>query len=109
HAIAAHLARIANLSAALAVERRLVHHHRAALAFFEFRYFLAVLYQRGHHAFGAFGLVAEELRRAGFLAQRKPNGFGCRLAGARPRRARLGALAIHGVGERGDVDADAAR
>src|SRR5450759_4551868 len=57
-ALASHLALVANLAATLAVERRLVHHQRAAVAFFELGYFPAVAHQRGDHAFGALGPVS---------------------------------------------------
>ena len=60
-------------------------------------------------AFGAFGLIAEEFRAADFFADAEPHRLVRRLARARPRRARLLALLLHGVGERRDIDADAAR
>ena len=69
---------------------------------------LAVLHQRRDHAFGALGLVAQKFGGAEFFAQRKPDVLAGGIAGARPCRARLGALPFHRVGEGGDVDADAA-
>src|SRR6185437_6029030 len=107
-AVAAHLAGIANLAAAFAIERRLVHHHRAAFALFQLADALAVLDQRGDDALGAFGLVAEEFGDADLLAQAEPDGFGRRFARARPRGARLLALAFHRVVERRQIDRDAA-
>src|SRR5689334_1340925 len=88
-ALAPHLAGIADLTAALAVERRLVHDHRAALALLQLGNLLAVLHQGGNHAFGALGFIAEEFGRAVLLAQRKPHSFLRRLARSRPGRARL--------------------
>ncbi len=51
---------IADLAAGLRVKRRLVQHDRAALAGLQAIGVLAVLHQRGDHAFGALGVVAEE-------------------------------------------------
>ncbi len=53
-------------------------------------------------------VVAEELRRAGALADAEPDGLGGRLAGAGPGLAGLGALALHRLVEGRGVDADAA-
>ncbi len=108
-ALAPHLALVADLAAALAVERRLVDHDGAALAGLQRVDFLAVAFESGDDALGAFGLVAEELGGAELLAQRKPHRFLRRLARARPRGARLRALALHGVGESRDINANAAR
>ena len=108
HAVAAQHAGVADLAAGLRVERRLVQHDRAALARLQAVDLLAVLHQRRDHAFGGLGLVAEEFGRAELFAQREPDGLGRGIARAGPRRARLRALAVHRVGERGDVDADAA-
>ena len=95
-----HRAGVADLTAGFGVERRLVEDDRAALALLERGHLLAVAHKRRDHAFGAFGLVAEEIGAADFLAQREPHRFGRRFAGARPRRARLLALALHGGVER---------
>ncbi len=109
HAIGRHHPGIADLAAGLAVERRLVEHDGAAVAFFQRIDFLAVAHERGDDAFGAFGLVAEEFGAADFFADAEPHRLVGGLAGARPRRARLLALLLHGVGEGRDIDADAAR
>ncbi len=100
---------VADLAAGLRVERRLVQHDRAGLAGLEARGFLAVLHQRGDHAFGALGLVAQKFGGPELLAQREPDRLGSRLARTLPGLARLGLLALHRVGEGGLVDADAAR
>src|SRR6516165_5287474 len=84
HALAGHDPDVADLPAGLAVERRLVEHDGAALAFIQLGDFRAVLDQRLDHAFRALGLVAEELGRADLLAQRKPHHLGRRVARARP-------------------------
>src|SRR5580700_7154279 len=68
HALAYEHAGVADLAAGFAIERRLVEHHGAALAFFQRFDFLAVAYERGDHAFGAFGLVAEKFSAADFFA-----------------------------------------
>ena len=90
---------VADLAARLAIERRLVDDDRAVLAFAERFHFLAVLDQRLDHRLGAVAVVAEKLRRAVAVAQREPYAFGRRLARPGPRRARLGPLPLHGVGE----------
>ena len=108
-ALARQQAGVADLAAGLRIERRLVEHDRTALAGLQAVGILAVLHQRRHHAFGALGLVAEEFGGAELFAQRKPDVLARGIAGARPRRARLGLLLFHRVGERRLVDADAAR
>ncbi len=72
-ALAGQHAGVADLAAGLRVERRLVQHDRAALAGLEAVGVLAVLHQRGHHAFGALGVVAKKFGGAEFFAQRKPD------------------------------------
>src|SRR6201987_2648366 len=96
HAFAGHDAGVADLPARLAVERRLVEDDGAALARAQGIDLLAVLDQRGNDALGGFRLVTEELGGAGLLAQGKPDRLGGGIAGARPRRTRLLALALHG-------------
>src|SRR5262249_22693440 len=109
HAIRAHCAGIANLAAGLAIERRLIEHDRAALARFERRHVLAVLYQRRHHTLGGLGVVTHALARSDHRVHAEPHGFRRSLTGPLPGFARLLALALHrsvkGVG----VDRDAAR
>ena len=70
---------------------------------------LPSLHQGRDDAFGALGLVAQKFGGAELFAQREPDVLARGVAGARPRRARLGALPFHRIGEGGDVDADAAR
>ena len=110
HAVAAHHALIADLAAGFGVERRLIEDDGAGLALGRARRppcrratIAATTPARG------FGLVAEEFGARRLFADREPHRLGRGLARARPRRARLGALFIHGVGERSDIDADAAR
>src|SRR5262249_19890682 len=99
----------ADLTARHRVERRLVEDDGAALAGTQRVDFVPVLHQRGDDALGGFGLVAEELARAGPFAPRKPPpprggraprrpGGAAPLAPARPR----------GV-EAFGIDGDAAR
>src|SRR3954469_2024800 len=108
-ALAGQYAGVADLAAGLRVERRLVQHDRAGVAGLEARGFLAVLDQRGHHAFSALGLVTQEFGCAQLLAQREPDRLGSSFARSLPGLARLGLLTLHGVGEGGLIDADAAR
>src|SRR5579884_499972 len=107
HAVAGHDPGIADLTARLAVERRLIEHDGARLALFQRRDFSTVAHQCGNDAFRALGLVAEEFGTAEFFAQAKPDRFVGRFARTGPRRARLLALLFHGVGEAGHIDADA--
>ncbi|MHC2377648.1 hypothetical protein ACVIHA_002023 [Bradyrhizobium liaoningense] len=100
---------VPDLAAGLRIERRLVEHDRARLAGLEAGDFVAVLDQRGYHAFGALGLVAQEFGRTQLLAQREPDCLGSRLARALPGLARRHLLALHRIRERRLVDADAAR
>src|SRR5262249_25499685 len=109
HAIAAHDAGVADLTAGLGVKRRLVEDDGAALARPQRVDLLAVLHQRGDDALGAFGLVAQELARAGFFAQAEPHRPGGGVARAGPGGARLLALTLHGGVEAFGIDADAAR
>ena len=109
HAVRMHDAGVADLSAGLAIERRLVEHHESALAFVQPLDLAAVADQCLHHAFRILGLVAEEVGRADLVAQRKPERVGLRFARARPRGARELALPRHRGVEGGGVDADAAR
>src|SRR6185295_11897939 len=109
HAVGAHGTGVANLATGLGVERRLVENDAPALAGLELGYFLAVLDQRLHHAFGALSLVAEELGGAEFFAQTKPYGLGRGIARALPGLARLFLLLLHRRRESRGVDADLAR
>ena len=84
-ALAGHQAGVADLAAGLRIKRRLVQHDRAALAGLEAVGILAVLDQRGHHAFGALGVVAEEFGGAEFFAQRKPDVLAGGIAASRTR------------------------
>src|SRR5580704_17250619 len=77
HALAREHAGVADLAAGLRVARGLVHHDRAGLASFEAVELLAVLHQRRDHAFRGLGLVTQELGRAEFFAQWKPDALGC--------------------------------
>ena len=92
---------VADLAAGLAVERRLVDDDRALVALVERLRLRAVLDQRQHRRLGALGVVAEELGRAEPVAQLEPHALGRRIARARPARARLRALPLHGVVEAG--------
>src|ERR1700684_1868944 len=60
HAFAGQHTGIADLTARLAIEWRLIENDGAAFAFFERGDFLAVMHQRGDDAFGTLGFVAEE-------------------------------------------------
>ena len=105
-----HHAGVADLAAGFAVERRLVEHHRAGLALGRApRPRLPSRTSAATTPSRALGLVAQKLGRAELLAQREPHGFGRGLAGARPRGARLFALALHRGVEGRKVDPDAAR
>src|ERR1700682_2331965 len=95
HPLAYEHAGVADLAAGFAVERRLVEHHGAVLAFFQRFDFLAVAHERGDDAFCAFGLVAKKLSTAEFFADAEPNRLVRRLAGACPRGTRLSALLVH--------------
>ena len=83
-ALAGHHPGIADLAAGLRIERRLVQHDRAGLAGLEAVDILAVLDQRGNHALGALGLVAQKFGGAEFLAQRKPDVLAGGIAATRP-------------------------
>src|SRR5262249_22815263 len=109
HTIASQRSNITNLASGLGVERRLVEDDRTAFALLERSCSFAVAHERRNHARRALGLVAEEIGAACVLVQGKPYGLVGSFAGPGPRRARLLALALHGVSERGDIDADAAR
>src|SRR5580704_4290101 len=100
---------IADLSAGLAIERRLIEDQRSALARIERLDFDAVLDDRNYDALGGLGLVTQKLGRAGALPQSIPDRFGRSLAGTRPGPARLGALALHCGVEAFRVDRKPAR
>src|SRR5215213_1038905 len=104
HARRGHRPGVADLTARFAVERRLVQNDEAGLPGPERVRLLAALDERGDHAFGRFGLIAEELGRADALTDGVPEGFGRGLAGARPGGARLLALALHGGVEGVEID-----
>ncbi len=106
HAIGAHDAGIADLSARFAIEGRLIEDDGAGLAGAKTIGLPAVLDDRGDDAFGALRLIAEEIGRAGLLPDRKPDVFGRRFARSRPRPARVCALARHGGLEPFDIDAE---
>src|SRR5689334_4456935 len=97
---------IADLAAGLAVERRLVDDDLHFVAAGSLSNGSTVLDDRLDDAFGALGGIAEKLACAMLFAQLEPDGF-CRLiAGAGPMRARFGLLALHGIGEAAEIDAD---
>src|SRR5215469_3926448 len=98
---------IADLAAGFRIEWRLIQNDRAGFARLEALDFSAVLDERCDHAFGGLGLVAQILGGAEFFPKRKPDALGRRLARTRPGRARLFALAVHGIGEGCKIDADA--
>src|SRR4051812_20516334 len=108
-AFALHHAGIADLTAGLTVERRLVENYEAGLARLQLLHFLAVLEQGHDDAFGILGIVAEELGRAGALLHGKPHILRRRLPRAGPGRTGLLALALHSGVEGVRIDADAAR
>src|SRR4029079_4751756 len=109
HALAPYFADVPHLSAAFAVEWSLVNHHGTGFAFFQLGNFLAVLYQSRDYAFSALGFIPKKFRRTDFLAQREPDGLQCGLARSGPGCARFFALAVHRVGERCEVNGNAAR
>ena len=109
HPFAGHRSGVADLTSGFGVERGLVEDDRTALALLERGHRLAVAHKRSDRTGGAFGLIAEEIGAADVLAQGEPHRFVRRFAGAGPRRSRLLALALHGVGERGEIDTDTAR
>src|SRR5271169_3343947 len=86
---------IANLTAGLCIERRLVDDQRDVVPEHRLRRALAVPQDRQHHAFGVLGLVTEELGGAELVTQGKPYRFRRRLARADPALARLLALPRH--------------
>src|SRR5262249_25953933 len=98
-----------DLAARFRVERRLVDDDRTFLALTELIDFGAFLDKRQHRGLGAAGVVAEELGRPVPIAELQPDALCRGLAGAGPARPRLGALALHGIVEAGEIDADAAR
>src|SRR5262245_18386977 len=109
HAVAAHEAGVADLTAGLGVKRRLVEDDGTALPGSQRIDLLAVLHARGNEALGGFGLVAQELARAGFFAQAEPHRLGGSVARAGPGGARLFSLALHGGVEAFGIDGDTAR
>src|SRR6516164_2512799 len=86
---------IANLTAGLRIERRLVDDQGDVVAQSGLADAGAVPHDCEHHAFGVLGLVAEELGGAELLTQGKPYPFRRRLARADPTPARFLALACH--------------
>ena len=106
---AADRAGIADLAARLAVERRLVgdHHHLAARLGALRR--LTADHQRPDLRLRALVLVTEELGCADRLAHFEPDPLLGLLARALPARPGLGALALHGRIEPGEIDGHAAR
>ncbi len=92
----ADLACIAHLAARLRIERSLIQDDLDALAGLRALDLGAVMHQRPDHALGVLALIAQELGRAHALAQVKPQRLLRRTAGARPSRARLLLLGLHG-------------
>src|SRR5258708_13967118 len=68
-----------------------------------------VLDYRFDPGLGAFVVITQDFSRTELFTELVPYRLFRRLAGARPRRARLLALALHGGAERIGVDRDAAR
>ncbi len=99
---------VADLSAGLAVERRLVEDERAALAALQRLDLDPVLEDRADDALRGLRLVAQKLGRADALAQSIPDRFGRRFSRARPGAPRLGPLALHRGVECRRVDRQAA-
>src|SRR5690606_36624672 len=102
-------ARIADLAAGLAIERRLIGDESSFLPRADFINGLAVHKQCNHLAFGNLGFIAEELGRTELVAQFEPDGFGRLCPGARPGRAGILALLRHRRIETGLIAAHAAR
>src|SRR5262249_45284943 len=86
---------VADLSAGLAVEGRLIEDQRSPFARLEPLDLDAILDDRLNHAFRALGLVAEEIGRSSSFAQSVPDRFSRGFARARPGAARFRALALH--------------
>src|SRR4051812_33093006 len=103
-AFAADGAGVADLAAALAVERGLVEDDEALVAGFELVDELAALDQRGDHALGDLGLVAEEFGRADLVGDREPHLIFAGFARTGPALACLGALTRHRIFEAREVD-----
>ncbi|MNU71875.1 hypothetical protein D3C71_613170 [compost metagenome] len=97
---------IAHLATGLAIKRCLVDDDLYRLALGGAVHRLAVLDDRLNDAFGGFSIVTEEFGRAELFLQFEPDGFGRLVAGAGPVRASFRLLALHGVGEAGNIDAD---
>ena len=68
HAVRLQDSGIADLAAGFAIERCLIEHDGATLALFQRGNFLTVAHQRGHHASGLLGVVAEKFRCAELFA-----------------------------------------
>ena len=100
---------VADLTAGFAVERRLVDDDEARLAGVQPVDLCAVPHQRDDRALRLLLAVAEELGRAGAVADAEPDRLGRGLARARPGGAGLGLLALHRGVEAVEVDRDAAR
>jgi hypothetical protein len=100
-------AAVAHLAAGLAVERGLVDQQLDRLAGFGHFHGRAVDDDGPDLALARLAFVAEELGGAVLFAQLVPQALGRRLAGADPRLAGGGALALHGGIEAGLVDAAA--
>ena len=102
-------ARVADLTATFAIERRLRDDDVAAFALGQRRHRLAFDDQAFDDRFSLLGVVAEELGRPRVLLDLEPLAFGRRFARALPGRARLVLLRRHGGVEGGQIDLDAAR
>ena len=100
---------IADLSARLAIERRLVEHDFGLIALGQRSDFFAGLEDAADFAFRRFRLVAEELRRADTVLDLEPMRFGGGIARTLPGPSRLFLLTLHRGVEASEIDADAAR
>ena len=101
---------ISGLSAAFAIERRLVDQYRAALAFIQRGYILLPSMTMARiFAFGLLGVIAEEFCAAHALADIKPKSIGFFFAGAFPGSPRIGFLFGHRFGKRLTINRNAAR
>ena len=98
------LAAIAHLAAGFAIEGSLVGDQGDFRAGFGLGDLGAVLHQGEDNALGALQLIAEEFAGADTLANFEPDAVRCRVAGAGPGLARLGALTLHGGLEARRID-----
>ena len=106
HAGGAHDAGVADLTAGLAIKRRLIENDRSRSRRAEPIGRASVPDDRRDDAFRPLRLIAEKIGRPGLFPDREPDVFGRRLAGSGPGPARIGALALHGGVEPRDIDAE---